>query len=416
MTTTRLLFKTVRTTLANVLVFNRDDRDEFRYAALTTIWIRWLALTGCLIEVNYRIDYGALSQYLNILYILGMMSANGYVHRLILTRSEINPKWMLAISVMDAATVSFSISLSGGFDSRYFVLYYFTAAVFSWAFPSPHISMLWTTMVAIIYTVICFVVGSGLDLGSHEEKVLFYRLLTLYGVATSATLIATFQRRLLREAVERELGAVAREQELNRQRIELSHSIHDTTAQSAYMIGMGVESALEVADKSNRELTDRLEGLGEMSRSVMWELRHPIDGGRIFSDTSLTEVLREHAETFTLITSVHAEVIEYGEEPPLSIIERSLLFSIAHNAMTNALRHAEPLCVTITLDFGSEPLCMSVSDDGLGLPEGYIQRGHGFRNMSAAAERMGGRLKVDSDDNGTVVSCIVPYDSAQGGA
>ena len=33
---------------------------------------------------------------------------------------------------------------------------------------------------------------------------------------------------------------------------------------------------------------------------------------------------------------------------------------------------------------------MSVSDDGIGLPDDFEERGHGFRNMSTDAERMGG--------------------------
>ena len=410
-----LPFSAMGSNLPRLFSFNGIDTDEMRYAAQTAIWIRWLVLTGCMFESNYRVEYGSISQILNTLYILGMMAANGYVHRRVLSQKVVNPKLLLALSVMDAAALSLTVSLSGGFDSRYFVLYYFVVAVFSWVFPSPRLSMLWTTVIALIYSTLCFVIGSGMDLESHDEKELFYRLLALYVVAVSASLMASFQRRRLREAIEREMGALAREQELNRQRIELSHTIHDTTAQSAYMIGMGVESALELADKSNRELTNRLEALGELSRSVMWELRHPIDGGRIFSDTRLNEVLRAHAETFTVITSVHAEVVERGEEPQLSIIKRSILFSIAHNAMTNAFRHAEPLCVTITLDFGTEDLCMSVSDDGRGLPQDYNAKGHGFRNMKGSAERMGGRLEVTSDENGTVISCIVPYDNDEGG-
>ena len=58
-----------------------------------------------------------------------------------------------------------------------------------------------------------------------------------------------------------------------------------------------------------------------------------------------------------------------------------------------------------------------MSDDGSGLPEDYETRGHGFRNMQADAERMGGRLEVKSDGNGggTIVTCVVPYQTLRGG-
>ena len=78
-----------------------------------------------------------------------------------------------------------------------------------------------------------------------------------------------------------------RERELQRERIELSKSIHDTVAQSAYLIGLGIETAIELTDRSNRELVEKLEATHDLSKSAVWELRHPIDGGLIFEGRDL---------------------------------------------------------------------------------------------------------------------------------
>ena len=145
-----------------------------------------------------------------------------------------------------------------------------------------------------------------------------------------------------------------------------------------------------------------------LSRSTMWTLRHPIDGGQIFSGNKLGSVLAAHAETFTVITSIPAELDQQGDEPELSTITRSLLFSIAHNALTNAFRHSGAENVTVSLRFGSDCLRMTIADDGTGLPEDYDRRGHGFRNMREDADRMGGTLEVESSSDGTTVSCTVP--------
>ena len=48
-------------------------------------------------------------------------------------------------------------------------------------------------------------------------------------------------------------------------------------------------------------------------------------------------------------------------------------------------------------------------DDGVGLPEDYAVRGHGFRNMREDAERLNGKLEVESKGTGTTVRCVVPY-------
>ena len=72
----------------------------------------------------------------------------------------------------------------------------------------------------------------------------------------------------------------------------------------------------------------------------MWELRRPIDVGEIFEGRELGRVLGSHCATFERITAVSAGMSQSGVEPPLSTEVRARLFSIAHNALTNAFLHA----------------------------------------------------------------------------
>jgi signal transduction histidine kinase len=103
-------------------------------------------------------------------------------------------------------------------------------------------------------------------------------------------------------------------------------------------------------------------------------------------------------------------LVQHGQEPPLTVEARSLLFSIAHNALTNAFRHSGAGWVLVELNFGEESLRLSVSDDGIGLPQGYAERGHGFANMRANAQRLGGTLAVEpkGPDGGARVACVIP--------
>ena len=259
---------------------------------------------------------------------------------------------------------------------------------------------------AAIYSVLSFTVEPMLDLAAKEEQHLFYRLVALYAVSAVVSIIAGPERENRRKGLERE-------RKLQRQRIELSQNIHDNTAQWAYMISLGVEQATELADETQEELKAKLRLVAELSRSAKWDLRHPIDGGQIFRG----EVLEAHAATFTVISSIPAELVQQGPEPSLSIIETSLLFSIAHNALTKVIRHASAGEVVIGLDRDGEELRLSVSDDGIGLPEDYLARCHGFRNMRADAQRIGGVLEVQStgDGGGTTVTCVVPCRNLRGG-
>ena len=63
-------------------------------------------------------------------------------------------------------------------------------------------------------------------------------------------------------------------------------------------------------------------------------------------------------------------------------------------------------------------LRMSIADDGAGLPDDYATRGQGFRNMREDAERLGGRLVVETTGSEwrTTVICELPYRHMRGGS
>ncbi len=192
--------------------------------------------------------------------------------------------------------------------------------------------------------------------------------------------------------------------------IEVSQTIHDTTAQIAYLIGLGVHKARNLADGSHAELASTLDAILELTRSAMWEIRGPIDAGHIVEGRELWRVLNAHCATFERITGVPAGMSLVGEEPPLDTESRSRLFCLTHNALTNAFLHARPDRVEVRLDFGEDRILLSVSDDGVGLPDDYAERGRGFAGMRSDAELLGGELLVESarDGHGTTISCVVP--------
>ncbi|MDE2921113.1 MAG: ATP-binding protein [Chloroflexota bacterium] len=308
--------------------------------------------------------------------------------------------------MLDVIIITAGTAIGGGLNNNlFYLLYYPSLAWFAVFFGSFRLSMVWTTVVVVAYVIVCLAVASGLDLEAKEEKELFGRTIVMYAVAASVSLLSRAER------IRRE-GAVKRERELHRERIELSQTIHDTTAQSVFMIGIGIDTALEMTEQSRREMVSKLEATSALSKAAMWELRHPIDAGLIFEGRSLGRVLELHAASFETITSIPASVVQTGRERPLPSVTRSRLFSIAHNALTNALRHARASKVSVALDYQDKSLRMSVSDDGIGLPDDYAERGHGFKYMHANAEQMNGRLHVTSGrpGRGTTVTCEIEID------
>ena len=360
--------------------------DEVRYAATISVWVRWFLWAAATVESVYR-PPDAYAAFAALLLVLGALNAG--LHYQLIRERLIPPNLVLGIGVMDVVVITTAVVVHGGFDSFIYLAYFPAVCGFALLAGSPALVHAWSTLVAVTYAAVCLTVGSGLDVDAGDEKVLFWRIATLYAVVAAVTMITRFERTLRRAAVERERA-------LQRERIELSQAIHDTTAQTAYMIGLGIDSAIDLAGESNPELSETLAATSTLSKSAMWDLRRPIDMGHIFEGRELGPVLRSHIATFTTITSLSADMRQLGAEPALSTETRTRLFSVAHNALTNAFRHARASRVEVVLGFAAHQIELSISDDGGGLPDGYAERGHGFPGMQADAERLGGALIVES--------------------
>ena len=404
----QLVTKTTGAFRANDWTLNQIDSDGLRYVAAMSVRGHWFVVAVLLFELVYRpyLDFGVARYATYALLLSVLVGFNGYIHYRLLANRPITWHWLLALYVLDVFLISAVAALSNGFSHSFLHLFYYPAlALMAVLFTSFKLSIAWVTMVSVVYIGISLTVGDGIDLEAGDEKTLVARIAVMYVVVAAVNLATRFERIRWSQSVERERA-------LQRERVELSQAIHDTAAQSAYMIGLGIDAAKGLAGHANPELTATLEATSQLSRSIIWELRHPINMGSIYEGRELGRVLRSHATSFTNVTTVPAEMTQTGVEPPLSTETRSLLFSIAHNALTNAYRHAEANRLSVHLEFGEEDIRLSVSDDGAGLPDNYAERGSGFANMTSTAGRLGGRLVVEKrgDMGGATVTCVAPLE------
>ena len=388
-----------------------SDPAVVLHAARVSVWGRWFIWLVGVILLAYRPGfwYPGDMEFLLLPVVLGAF--NGLVHFRLLTHRPVTWRWMLLLSAMEIVLITGGIVIGGGFRSFIFLGYYPSLAVFAVVFSSHGLSLAWTTAVAVIYAVVCLGVGSGLDLDMGREKVLLARLAVMYTIVLGISVIIRFERI-------RWQTSVARERELLRERIELSQTIHDTTAQTAYMIGLGLHRARELAGElagdTRQDLVSTLDATAALSRSAMWAVRGPIDAGHLLEGRELGRVLWSHCATFQRVTGITAVMSQTGIEPLLETETRARLFSIAHNALTNAFLHARPGRVEVSLDFGADGIRLSVSDDGVGLPDGYGERGRGFNGMRSEAEQLGGALLVESVlGEGTTITCVVSHAAGQ---
>ena len=210
------------------------------------MWGRWFISVVALFQFAYRFRFWFPNNFEFPLLLVLLVALNGLVHYRLVTGRPVTWRWLLLLSAMDIALATTGVVFQGGFEEGFvFVAYYPALALFVVVFPSLWLGLAWTTMTAVVYAVAVLTVSPPLNL-----------------------------IRVRRQA------AVEGERRLQRERIELSQAIHDTTAQSAYMIGLGIDAARKLAGDSNEELAARLEATSRLSKTAIWQLRHPIDMGQ----------------------------------------------------------------------------------------------------------------------------------------
>ena len=322
------------------------EADVVLYSVRITVWLRWLAALVAVSLLAYRPGFWYPEHVELALLQAPLFLFNGLAHYRLLSGRAVTWRWMLALSVMDVALITTNIAVYGEFHALMFVAYYPALVAFAMVFASPGLALAWATAVAAAYAGVSAGLGPGLDLAAGEEKALLARVAAMYVIALGVALVVRFERST-RQA------ALARERRAQQERADLSQEIHDTTAQTLYLIRVGVEVAMQRARQSDPALAERLAATVTLSQSALWELRRPIDLGHIIEGQELKGVLKSHTETFAAVTSLHAKFTHSGDEPSLTEEIRSGLFSIAHNALTNAFQHAEATKIAVSLDFES---------------------------------------------------------------
>jgi PAS domain S-box-containing protein len=88
------------------------------------------------------------------------------------------------------------------------------------------------------------------------------------------------------------------------------------------------------------------------------------------------------------------------------------LYRIAQEAVNNAVKHARPSQITISLRRTRSALSLEITDDGEGVSKKSVGKGMGLQIMQHRANVIGGRLTVEPRaGGGTTVKCTLPGES-----
>jgi signal transduction histidine kinase/ligand-binding sensor domain-containing protein len=244
----------------------------------------------------------------------------------------------------------------------------------------------------------------------------FHQTPAFYVLAAGAVFgLAALAHRLRLAQVRARFDAVLTE------RTRIARELHDTLAQGLAALGLQLDTMIRTAPAEAEPTRSQLQlaramvksSLGEVRRSI-WVLRAQSSKG----SAGLADTVADSLRQLTVGTAVDAAIRVGGQPRPLKAeVERNLL-RIAHEAVINAVRHAEAQHVAISLEYEARGLALRVRDDGRGFdPVAHIDasrgRHFGVVGMVERAESLRGRLEVVSRPGaGTEIVCFLPYDGS----
>lgn len=213
-----------------------------------------------------------------------------------------------------------------------------------------------------------------------------------------------------RQSLEREVVKVADEE-----RRRIGRDLHDGLGGRLSGLTLLAESLARRADSGEAIASHDLREFAALSREGVEEARRlskgldpaPVELGLVSALNGLVERTRS--------AGVECTFAFEGEEVDLEREVTLHLYHIAQEAVTNALRHADPRAIDVRLTVRASTVGLDVRDDGTGLPDEPAD-GLGLRTMAKRAELLDALLRVrPGQEGGTVVSCMVPRaDRVQG--
>jgi signal transduction histidine kinase len=213
--------------------------------------------------------------------------------------------------------------------------------------------------------------------------------------AVTLALRARHRRRLARLEVLR-----VTEQERSR----IARDLHDELGSGLTEVTMltapfsGVELSPEKLRERLQRAGDRAHGLVEALDEIVWAVDPAKD-----NLPALAKYFAGYVEEFLKDSHIACQVqmpVAFPERPVKAQV-RHQLFLAVREAVTNAVRHAQPGRIGFAMELtGDWQLQITITDDGRGFDPDTIKAGNGLANLRTRLNSLGGDCKINSHPGG----------------
>jgi signal transduction histidine kinase len=262
--------------------------------------------------------------------------------------------------------------------------------------PVPRVDYAWNRLIDLgVSCGLVWVIHALISLHREQEKRVRQR------TAALEQAIAT------RDQLQSQLFEISR-----RERSAIGHDLHDGLGQHLTATAIAANLlARQLATRGDPSARDA-SNIENLIQQGIGKTRQ-IARGLLLAAIEPEELIPELEELATKIREeqhVACGFTRQGDFSKLTAAVASHLFYIAQEATHNAVRHARPTRLEISLVEEKNTLVLTATDNGTGLPPlDSHQPGMGLRIMVHRAELIGGELSISrAPGSGTLVRCRVP--------
>ncbi|WP_051728987.1 histidine kinase [Amycolatopsis sp. La24] len=187
---------------------------------------------------------------------------------------------------------------------------------------------------------------------------------------------------------------------LHQERTRISRDLHDRLGHNLVSIMLRTELAERLAAGDRRQAERESRAAHRLARQTLQEMRSIAHG------TLVADLDAELAAAIDLLESRGAVCqIRIGEQPEGAVAE--VLAWVLREAVTNILRHSQPVNCTLELVRTGDQFEFMIGNDGL-LSSESAAPGHGLGGIAERVERIGGTYGAESAGDRFVLRVTLP--------
>lgn len=249
-----------------------------------------------------------------------------------------------------------------------------------------------------------------------------YLWVTLYTAIAVAVLSISLTMRLEKQYHDEHEATLAAKQDLQRlsarlvaaqeqERRMLSRELHDQVGQALTAIKIDVARAEQSLSPSQTDVVERLrraregtDGTLEIIRRMSMLLRPSM-----LDDLGLSAALGWYAKQFSASTAIRVNLNDDGSADSLPEADKTSLYRIVQEALTNCARHSDARSAMIKLASEDDRYIIRIEDDGKGFNPSTQERGIGLIGIHERVSEMNGTIDlISAPGAGTKIYISIP--------